>query len=70
MEEEDAVAEQQGFVVAILLAQVDDRADAVITRKGRNDGGLEAAADGELVRDPVEVHLGQATARWNERPGA
>ena len=46
---------QHRLVVAILFAQIDDRADPVLSGKLAGTLDWEAAADGDVVREPVEI---------------
>jgi hypothetical protein len=45
------------FVVAILRPQVDHRCDPVLLREFRGAFDREAAADGKLLAEPVEIRL-------------
>ncbi len=51
----DAVGVERGDVVARLLAEVDDRTDAVVARQRFDRIAREAAADGQLVGDPAQI---------------
>jgi hypothetical protein len=57
VQQRDAVKLQELLVVPVLVAQVDDGADPVLAGEPRHVLGQEAAADGELARDPMEVRM-------------
>jgi hypothetical protein len=57
MKRRDAVCTQQRFVVGLFAAQVDHRANAVLTHQAVRVSRGKAAADREVVGDPVEVRL-------------
>src|SRR5262245_47843478 len=70
VEELDAVASEQGLVVAGLTAYVDDGRDAVIAREGLGLVGREAAADREGVGDPAQVDRARDERLRRARAGA
>ena len=57
VQEVDSGCMQCCFVVAILRPQVDHRDDPVLLREFRGAFGREAAADGKLLAQPVEIRL-------------
>jgi len=55
MQEIDSSGPQQGLVVAVFLAKVDDGADAVVPGEQRGMLDRKACADGEILRQPMQI---------------
>ena len=57
MEKFDARSFQPRFIVAVFLAEVDHGADAMNLGEMRRAIDRETAADGKLIRQPMEIEI-------------